>query len=128
MIQLTEKQVITLHHDLVQATGGSDGLKDKDLLDSALHAPFQTYNGDSLFPTLFAKAARLGCGLVQNHPFVDGNKRTGAHTMLVFLELNGVALSYSQEELIDIFLRLASGKAHYDDLLQWILDHQLSEQ
>lgn len=128
MIQLTEKQVITLHHDLVQATGGSDGLKDKDLLDSALHAPFQTYNGDSLFPTLFAKAARLECGLVQNHPFVDGNKRTGAHTMLVFLELNGVALSYSQEELIDIFLRLASGKAHYDDLLQWILDHQLSEQ
>ena len=128
MIQLTEKQVITLHHDLVQATGGSDGLKDKDLLDSALHAPFQTYNGDLLFPTLFAKAARLGCGLVQNHPFVDGNKRTGAHTMLVFLELNGVALSYSQEELIDIFLRLAFGKAHYDDLLQWILDHQLSEQ
>ena len=124
MIQPTKSQVLSLHHDLIQVTGGLDGLKDDGLLDAAMNAPFQTYDGEPLFPTLFAKAARLGCGLVQNHPFVDGNKRIGAHTMLVFLEINGVELFYSQEELIDIFLKIAADRANYNDLLQWITNHQ----
>lgn len=115
---------MSLHSNLIQATGGSDGLKDEGLLDAALNAPFQTYDGEPLFPTLFAKAARLGCGLVQNHPFVDGNKRIGAHTMLVFLEVNGVELFYSQEELIELFLKIAADQAAYADLLQWITNHQ----
>ncbi|MCR5335055.1 MAG: type II toxin-antitoxin system death-on-curing family toxin, partial [Synergistes sp.] len=75
-------------------------------------------------PSLFQKAARLGCGLVQNHAFIDGNKRIAAHAMLLFLALNGVELCYEQHELADIFLRLASGEAKYEQLLVWITEHE----
>lgn len=124
MIRLTKKQVLSLHQDLVEMTGGSDGLRDEGLLDSALAAPFQSFGGAALYTSIQQKAARLGCGLVQNHPFVDGNKRIGAHTMLVFLALNGIDLSYTQRELADIFLQIAAGSADYEALLQWLLDHE----
>ncbi|MFR5140974.1 MAG: type II toxin-antitoxin system death-on-curing family toxin [Acutalibacteraceae bacterium] len=71
-----------------------------------------------------AKAAQLGFGLVCNHPFVDGNKRIGAHAMLVFLAVNGIELSYEQQELIDVILSVASGEIDRQGLLQWILDHE----
>lgn len=124
MIRLTKKQVLALHSDLVEMTGGSDGLRDEGLLDSALAAPFHSFGGEALYTSIQQKAARLGCGLVQNHPFVDGNKRIGAHTMLVFLALNGIDLSYTQRELTDIFLQIAAGTADYEKLLQWLLDHE----
>lgn len=78
------------------------GIRDEGLLDSALSAPFQSYNGVSAFPSLQQKAARLGYGLVQNHAFDDGSKRIGAHVMLVFLALNDIELEFTQEELVDI--------------------------
>ena len=71
-----------------------------------------------------SKAAQLGFGLIRNHPFVDGNKRIGAHAMLVFLELNGIVLRYEQQELIDIILAVASGETGRQGLLQWILGHE----
>jgi len=94
------------------------------LLDSALAAPFQGYADVDAYPTLHQKAARLCYGLVMNHPFTDGNKRVGAHVMLVFLMLNGIELTYEQSELIEIILALAAGTENYDDILQWILIHQ----
>lgn len=124
MIQLTKQQVIMLHEDLIRETGGSGGLRDEGLLDSALTAPFQSFSGQSPYCSLQQKAARLGLGLVQNHPFIDGNKRIGAHVMLVFLALNGIALNYTQEELSDTFLQVAAGTMDYGGLLQWILDHE----
>jgi death-on-curing protein len=92
MIKLTKKQILMLHSQLIQETGGSDGLRDEGLLESALEAPFQSYGDQDLFPTVQAKAARLGYGLIKNHPMVDGNKRIGTHAMIVFLALNGVEL------------------------------------
>lgn len=92
MIILSKKQVLALHSDLIREFGGTEGIRDEGLLESALAAPFQTFGGKPVYPSLQAKAARLGFGLVSNHPFVDGNKRTGAHVMLVFLALNGVEL------------------------------------
>lgn len=74
--------------------------------------------------SLQAKAAQLGFGLVCNHPFVDGNKRIGAHAMLVFLAVNGIELCYEQQELIDVILAVASGETDRQGLLQWILDHE----
>jgi len=85
MIRLTTKQVIFLHSSLIEATGGTDGVRDIGLLESALEAPFQTFDRKDLYPALIQKAARLGQSLISNHPFVDGNKRIGIHTMLVFL-------------------------------------------
>lgn len=78
-----------------------------------------------MYPSLQQKAARLCFGLVKNHPFVDGNKRIGAHAMLVFLVLNGVELQHSQTELSDVILRLAAGEIEAQELLRWILSHQI---
>lgn len=124
MKTLSKRQVLTLHSALIQEFGGSDGVRDEGLLESALAAPFQTFGGEPVYPSLQSKAAQLGFGLVCNHPFVDGNKRIGAHVMLVFLAVNGVDLHYKQQELIDIILSVASGKTDRHGLLQWILDHE----
>mgnify|MGYP005790780579 CR=1 FL=1 len=124
MIRLSKPQILLLHEQLLEATGGSSGLRDEGMLDSALNAPFQTFGGKPVYPSLQAKAARLGFGLVSNHPFVDGNKRTGAHVMLVFLALNGVELRYEQQELIDVFLSVASDGSDWRDLQRWILGHE----
>lgn len=121
---LSTQQVLMLHQHLIEHTGGSAGLRDQGLLESALSAPFQSFGDTSAYSSLQQKAARLCYGLVKNHPFIDGNKRIGAHTMLVFLALNGVELAYTQPELIDIILHLAAGEAEYEDLLNWLLSHQ----
>ncbi len=124
MIRLRKSQVLQLHAQLVQQAGGSDGLRDEGLLDAALEAPFQSYGGQMAYPTLFGQAARLGYGLVKNHPFVDGNKRIGAHAALVFLTLNGVELEYTQRELADEFLGVAAGTVSCEMLAAWIVAHQ----
>jgi len=121
---LNKRQVLMLHRQLIEQTGGADGVRDDGLLESALDAPFQGFGDTEAFPSLQQKAARLCFGLVRNHPFVDGNKRIGAHAMLVFLALNGVELEYSQEELARIVLQLAAGEAGYEELLGWLLSHQ----
>ena len=125
MIRLTKSQVLLIHDQLIAETGGSSGLRDEGILDSALSAPFQTFGGEDVYPSLQQKAARLCFGLVKNHPFVDGNKRIGAHVMLVFLALNGVELQHSQTELSDIILQLAAGEINAEHLLRWILPHQV---
>ena len=122
--RLTKRQILLLHEQLLQEFGGTPGVRDEGLLDSALAAPFQTFDGQSLYPSVQAKAAQLGFGLVCNHPFVDGNKRIGTHVMLVFLALNGIDLSYTQQELIDMIFAVASSQASAADLLQWIIQHQ----
>lgn len=118
MIVPTKQQIIAMHHEIIKNTGGLDGLHDEGLLDSALASPFQTFSSIELFKTVQEKAARLACGLAQNHSFVDGNKRIAAHAMLVFLALNGILLSYTQAELSSTFLKIAAGEINYEDLLK----------
>nr|DAJ92167.1 MAG TPA: maintenance system killer protein [Caudoviricetes sp.] len=128
MIWLSKDQVLYLHSKLIKSTGGLDGLRDDNLLQSALLSPMQTYNSVELFPSLIDKAVRLACGLTQNHPFIDGNKRIGAHAMLVTLKLNGISLSYTQQELSSVFLELASGEIAYEELKVWVQSHIDSEE
>ena len=123
MILLSKEQIVSLHKELIKETGGIHGLKDEGMLESALAAPFQTFDGEDLYPSIYQKAARLGFGLASNHAFIDGNKRIGAHVMLVFLLLNGIELKYGQEELSDLFLKIADGKAGYPETLVWIIQH-----
>lgn len=124
MIILTKEQVILLHEDLIKSTGGISGIRDEGMLDSALSNPFQTFDGEELYPSIQAKAAQLCYGLVKNHAMLDGNKRIGAHIMLVFLALNGYELEYSQKELSNTILALAPGDIDAEMLFQWIVKHQ----
>ncbi len=125
MIKLTKEQVLMLHSQLIKFTGGCDGIRDEGLLDSSLESPFQSFSGTELYPSVQAKAARLCYGLVKNHPMLDGNKRIGVHTMLVFLSVNGHELTYTQKELSDLILDVANGEKGYEDILEWILEHQI---
>ncbi len=124
MIILSKEQVLKLHASLIEATGGSDGIRDEGMLDLAINNPFQSFSGKELYPSIQAKAARLCFGLVKNHAMLDGNKRLGAHAMLVFLALNGYELSYNQKELSDVILALASGDIGEKEVLHWIIKHQ----
>lgn len=123
MKRLGKEQVIKIHNMLISQTGGSDGIRDEGLLDSALNAPFQTFDGDYIYRSIKAKAAKLGYFLVKNHPFIDGNKRIGILVMITFLEINGVEITCADEELITLGLGLADGSINDEDLLNWIIDH-----
>ena len=124
MTRITKKQVLMLHKQLIDEYGGSHGVRDENLLESALETPFQSFGGEELYPSVQAKAARLCYGLVKNHSMVDGNKRIGAHAMLVFLALNGRELEYTQKELSNIILEIAAGSKECDDLIQWIIEYE----
>ncbi len=123
MKRLTKTQILKMHSLLIQKTGGSDGVRDEGLLDSALNLPFQSFDGEDIYKTIQAKAARLGFSLINNHPFVDGNKRIGILAMLVFLEMNGIEIICTDEELIKLGLGVADSSVSYKDLLNWIIDH-----
>lgn len=125
MIVLSKQQILLLHSQLISETGGSDGLRDVGLLESAINSSFQQFRNEDLYPTIQQKASRLCFGLVNNHPFIDGNKRIGAHVMLVFLALNGIELEYTQYELSSTILKLASNEISYQQLTKWIINHQI---
>lgn len=123
MKRLKLEHIIKLHEMLLKETGGIPGIRDVSLLESAINSPFQTFDKMSLYPTLERKAARLGYGIVKNHPFLDGNKRVGLLVMVAFLEINGIELKYTDTELIKIGLDLAEGTFTEKQLLNWILLH-----
>ena len=120
---LSKRQILMLHTMLIAQSGGIDGLRDEGLLDSAVNAPMQTFGGEELYPTILEKAARLCYGLIHNHPFTDGNKRIGTHAMLVFLDINNIMLSYEDDDLIAVILRVASGQANEQELQEWLKSH-----
>jgi len=120
ILTLSKEQIILLHKQLIERYGGSHGIRDEGLLDSALNAPFQSFGGMDFFPTVVDKAVRLCAGLVQNHPFYDGNKRIGAMALLVMLGINQVHLQTNSAELTSVILDLASDRIDDDFLLSWV--------
>ena len=124
MIQFSKDKVLLLHKLLAEATGGSIGLRDEGLLESALDGIYATFGGKELYPTKEEKGARLGYTLISNHAFVDGNKRIGMYVMLTFLEVNGIRLNCSNEDVVEAGLGIAAGSMTYEQLLQWVLEHE----
>ena len=124
MIKFSKEKVLLLHKLLAEATGGSVGVLDEGLLDSALEGAFAGYGDKEFYPSKEEKGARLGYTLISNHAFVDGNKRIGVYVMLSFLEMNGIRIRCSDEELVHIGLSIASGYMSYEELLQWVIDHR----
>lgn len=123
MISLSKQQIISMHGMLIRQTGGLEGLRDENLLDSALSTPYQTFSGEELYPTVQKKAACLCFGLVNNHAFNDGNKRIGILAMMTLMELNGLKVLCEDYELVDLGLSVASGISSQKDLLDWIVLH-----
>ncbi len=125
MIRFSQEKVLLLHQLIVAETGGSPELRDINLLDSALESVFQTFGGQELYPSKEEKGARLGCSLISNHAFVDGNKRIGMYVMLTFLEVNGIHMDCTNEDVVKVGLGVASGTMKYDELLTWVRQHRI---
>ena len=123
MINITKEQIFSLYEMLLQKTGGSSGVVNESLMDSAVNSIWQTFDGVELYPTLEEKGARLGYSLVRNHSFADGNKRIGILAMLTFLSVNGGEISCTDEELVETGLNLASGLMDSEALLAWLREH-----
>ena len=123
MIKFSKEKVLLLHKIMAEATGGSIGVRDEGLLDSALESAFAGFGDKEFYPTKEEKGARLGYTLISNHAFVDGNKRIGMYVMLSFLEMNGIRIRCTDEELAFAGLSVADGSMSYEDLLQWVKAH-----
>ena len=123
MIWVTADDVIAIHTRVIEKSGGLDGLRDRDILESAVSAPLQSFDGKELFPADLEKIARIGFGLAANHAFLDGNKRIGAMIVQLLLKWNGYILQLRQGELADMFIAIADGSAQEEELLHWIKQH-----
>lgn len=124
MKKINLDEILLIHEQMIDTFGGTNGIRDKRLLESAIQSPYHTYSGIDIFNSIEEKAARLGFGIIYNHPFIDGNKRTGIHCMLLLLLINDINLDYSQKELWEIALKIANNGT-YDDLLKWIKNHKI---
>ncbi len=119
MKYLSSEQVLFIHSRLIDTSGGAHGVRDIGLLQSAVERPKATFEGKDLYRDLFHKTAALMESLTNNHPFVDGNKRTAITSSALFLQFNGYILNTSQNKLEKFTLRIATGKASFDDAVEW---------
>ena len=118
MISVSE--AIYIHDILIERFGGSTGIRDVGLLESALARPFQTFNGVDLYPESIEKAAALIESILNNHPFVDGNKRIGYVIMRLFIIECGKDINANQNEKYDFVIRIASGELDFNGICHWI--------
>jgi len=123
MRYLTVGEVLGLYNRVIKQSGGGVGIRDLGSLESAVAQPRMTFNGEELYPTIFEKASALGFSLIQNHPFIDGNKRAGHAAMETFLILNGFEISAGVEEQVEIILGVASGKMSREVFTDWLQTH-----
>lgn len=100
MIKFSKEKVLLLHKIMAESTGGSVGVRDEALLDSALESAYAGFGGQEFYPSKEEKAARLGYALISNHAFVDGNKRIGMYVMLTFLEVNGIRMDCTNDDVV----------------------------
>ena len=125
MIKFSSEKVKLLHQLMAEATGGSVGVRDEGLLDSAIEGAFATFDGVELYLSKEEKAAKLGYSLISNHAFVDGNKRIGVYVMLSFLELNGIHIEATDKDVVSLGLGVADGSMEQKDILDWIHKHKM---
>lgn len=122
-IQFTIQDIYELHNQLEEAFILSSGVRDENLLASAVNAPFQTFMGNDLYPSIYDKAAQLCYGIANNHPFTDGNKRTALHSMYVYLIINGFDIMATQQDAENMIIDVASGNMTNVELVQWLREN-----
>ena len=118
--RVTAEEAVAVHDAAIRMFGGAGGVRDEGALESALAQPFQAFGGEDLYPGVADKAARLCFGIVAGHPFVDGNKRTGAALLGTFLRANGVAFAHREFLDANAILRVASGEMGYGEFAAWV--------
>ncbi len=128
MRTLTLSEILDLHHQLIQTSGGDQGIRDIGGLESAIAQPRMTFDGEDLYPTIVEKAVALGFSIIKNHPFIDGNKRTGYAAMEIFLVLNGFEINATVDEQESVILQTASGEFSRGDLESWVNSHLIKRQ
>jgi death-on-curing protein len=121
------EDILNLHELSIKFYGGSSGVRDMGLLESAVARPFQTFGGEDLYPTIFEKAAALGESLIINHPFVDGNKRTGFLAMASLLQECGYKFTASEEDAYDATIDISTGKKAFGEIAKWLKQHSVSK-
>lgn len=125
MIEFSKDKVLLLHRLIAEETGGSVGVRDEALLESALKTAFSGFGGVEFYPSKEEKGVRLGYSLISNHAFVDGNKRIGMYVMLTFLEVNGIKLECTNDDVARVGLAVADGSMDYEALLIWVKQHSV---
>ena len=126
MKELNLDIILYIHRQTISKHGGLEGIRDSDSIRSALATPFLTFNGEELNKTVLDKISAITYSLIKNHGFKDGNKRVGAIAMGILCELNNIKLEFSQKELIDFGLNIASGNMAKDDIKNWIINHTIN--
>lgn len=126
MNYLTPEQILFLHARLISETGGTQGVRDLGLLVSAVGRPQATFEGSELYPDIYVKASALMHSLIQNHPFVDGNKRTGIAAASIFLQVNGFRLTAANREVEVYTLSVARGEQEVPAIASWLEKHSES--
>lgn len=123
MRYLRAAEIFDLHRRVIGQSGGSEGLRDRGGLLSAVAKPKMTFGGEELYPSVVEKAGVLAVSLTRNHPFIDGNKRVAHAAMEVFLALNGLEIEASVDEQEELMLELAAGNLDTEEVVEWLLDH-----
>ena len=124
-IQLTVQDIYELHRELEDAFVLSSGVRDKNLLASAVNTPFQTFMGNDLYPSIYDKDAQLCYGIANNHPFTDGNKRTALHSMYVYLIINGYDITATQQDVENLIINVAAGNMTNTELAEWLRENTI---
>ena len=124
-IQFTIQDIYELHNQLEESFILSSGVRDENLLASAVNTPFQTFMGNDLYPSIYDKAAQLCYGIVNNHPFTDGNKRTALHSMYVYLIINGFDITATQQEVENLIIDVAAGNMTNTELAEWLRENTI---
>ena len=127
MRYLTLNEVLEVHRQVMAQSGGAEGLMHLSALESALAQPQMTFGGEDLYPTLVDKAAALGYALIKNHPFLDGNKRTGHAAMEVFLVLNGHEIRATVDEQEHVMLQVAASEIDREEFTTWLRTHIIAK-
>ncbi len=123
MRYLTVSELLEIHDHVIEQSGGAKGLRDLGALESAVAQPRMTFDGEELYPSIVEKSSALGFSLIQNHPFVDGNKRVGHAALEIFLVLNGWQIYSTVVEQENIILQVASGQTDRDVFTDWLYTH-----
>lgn len=119
-MMITKEIVLRLHELSIIKYGGSQGIRDEGLLESAIARPYQTFGGEDLYPSIFEKAAAITESIIINHPFIDGNKRTGFLAMLAILEQEKLGITVSNKNIYDFVINVSTGETKFDQIVEWL--------